>query len=59
MWNLLNYISFNPINSIKKANLGNLLSIKNWYSNIRGYTTRTITRTNIKSVDISKVMIAK
>ena len=32
---------------------------KNWYSNIWGFTTRTITRTNIKSVDISKDMIAK
>ena len=32
---------------------------KNWYSNIWGFTTRTITRTNIRSVDISKDMIAR
>lgn len=32
---------------------------KNWYSNIWGFTTRTITRNNIKSVDISKDMIAR
>lgn len=32
---------------------------KNWYSNVWGFTTRTITRDNIKSVDISKDMIAR
>lgn len=32
---------------------------KNWYSNIWGFTTRTITRNNIKSVDLSKDMIAR
>lgn len=32
---------------------------KNWFCNIWGFTTRTITRDNIKSVDISKDMIAR
>lgn len=51
--------SITPVESIVGFHFTYDKEKKNWYSNIWGFTTRTITRTNIRSVDISKDMIAR